>query len=517
MPTYVNGDIRSIQEYVFASPRLLEMRGASALIGFFERQVVRRLASDYAGDVIFAGGGNFMVCFSDENESGRAAGFVEAARTAFLDLTGGHGLAVAKVSSDLPFREALGEMRQQLRRVKRQPSEPRQLASMPFLKRCDSCGRETADEVFRRPGAPPEAPPMWLGPACARKRRMAAELREAGKRRRAARQSVYLLPVSREEELKVPEVIVGLAGPEQPSDFQELVGDDDLAIVCADGNNLGEWFEDLEREPFQELSETVDRALREAVDGAERAVLGEGHKQRQILICGGDDLVVALPGRFAFSFARELLTRFRVTHPVPGDGRTTGLAVGLIFSRVGFPFRQAHRLATELLCQAKARCRPPESLPWALAFHRVLGSHVQSAAREQAALERHDGGAHGWSYGAAGPYGAEDLEALFELKRWLESGVSPSQKGRLREILSPRDDGPHTPLDPQWKVPSRVLDELRAWLARQVDEEPPFRLPPGCPPQPKLVRQVPVAGGTRVFQRFILADALALAGAGEVD
>jgi hypothetical protein len=210
-----------------------------------------------------------------------------------------------------------------------------------------------------------------------------------------------------------------------------------------------------------------------------------------------------LPARRGLRFARRLLETFIVTEP----GRTAGMAAGLLISKPSFPFRQGHDLAHSLLGRAKARCRK-KGVSSALDFHRVTATQVQSLDQERAAIER-EGEAGVWSYGAAGPYTPEELEGVLFLAGRLRTGVTASQRGRLREILSPRDDGPETPLHEQWKVPARVVAELAAWLLRQ--ERPlPFELDPLA-----LVWDVEGGATRRACRGLVLADALMLAELGE--
>lgn len=509
MPIYVAGDVRAIQSYVFASPRLLEMRGASALVDFFDRAVVPWQVSHLGGELISSGGGNFLARFDGGPDRG---GRVEELRRrllgAFLDLTGGQELLIESLDSEEPFRSAQARLHDQLRRAKHQPGGDRQLASMPFLKRCESCGREAADVARPLPGAEKADPRrQWVGPSCDRKRWMHEELATARKQGGVPRQGVYGV----NGPLDVPAVTEGLRKAKLPADFEELVGSDDLAILVADGNGLGGWFRSLESpKAYRELSAKLDRTLRDALDAAAREAFGgDGEPPLQVLICGGDDLVVALPARYATMFACKLMEEFRV--PSPADpGRQTGLAAGLLISKHGFPFRQAHGLAVELLGWAKRRCRE-EGLLSALQLHRVTATQVQSLDAERAQLERDDGNNRGWAYGMAGPYSPDELRALIGLAGELRAKVSPSQRGRLREILSPRDDSRESPLHATWQVPARVVVELEAWRVRQ--EEPAFNQPF----QQLKVRYLRMerarrSGGTkRTYQRWVLADALTLA------
>ena len=500
-PVYVSGDVRDIQDFIFSSSRLLEMRGASRLLDFFDRAVVPRLAKESGGDVVFSGGGNFLAIFEQERAAEAARKFEDEARAAFFELTAGHGIEIQSLTSAAPFREAFAALQKQMRLAKQSSSVRRRLSSMPFLKRCDSCGRETADRAYPRPRG--EGDPQWLGPACDRKRTMHRTLKSFTKKGKRPWFRVHLATAKPLVE-DIPPFHHDLPEADFAQDFHEMTDGGHLAILAADGNNLGKWFRDLEtRAKYGALSEKVDTTLRNAIAAAAEAA---GNPRRmQILFCGGDDLVMALPARGALQFAAKLLAAFRVPH----QGGHSGLGAGLVFCRPGFPFRQAHELAKELQGQAKKRCRQ-DDLESALAFHRVLGSHVRSLDREQGALLRENHAGQAWSYGAAGPYSLPELNDLFALGRRL-GAVSRSQRGVLREILSPRDDGPETPLDPHTALPHRLLAELRAWLARQPGEAP-FELPTakGSPLVSKETLRRPERED-RVCQRLVLADALLLA------
>lgn len=503
MPTYVAGDVRSIQEYIFGSPRLLEMRGASALLDFFDRRAVPELVKLHGGHTVFSGGGNFLATFPDEPQ---AEALIEAARHAFFELTGSDGITLTHRTGD-SYRALEGELRLALRRAKRSPEGARQLASMPFLKRCESCGREAADEPLQVRDVP-RGTYRWIGPICLRKHRMLGHMRgsEGTRPGEGPRHRVLGLP----HPLDLPVVTPRLRAVELPDDFHELAGDDDLAVVVADGNSLGDAFEKCEIEEVERLSRAVDEALRAALGEAIEAVFGSDPNPRlQVLICGGDDLVVALPARKGLRFASALIESFEV--PL-GEGRVAGMAAGVLYAKPTFPFRQAHHLADSLLGRTKERCRLSGARS-ALDFHRVKATQVQSLEQEHAAIERTTRERSGWSYGASGPYTPDELGVLLALARKLRQ-VAPSQRGRLREILSLRDDGPETPLHPLWRIPERVTSELAAWHLRQ--EAPPFDLALDREPPEDLVREerIEVEGAVWSYRRIALADALLLADLG---
>jgi hypothetical protein len=509
VPTYVAGDIRSIQDYIFSAPRLYLMRGASAIVSFFDREVVRRLVADHGGEVVSSGGGNFLARFDGSDGSGDASGrFIAAVENAFLDLTGGHEIVVEEMTTDAPFDQVVAELQRRLRRRKHAPAGVQALASMPFLKRCESCGRETADQPWKLPSAEADdSRREWLGPACDRKRRMHNVLAEAQQGGTPARQGVFGVAGL----LDVPPLHPDLAAAGLPDDFESLAGDDDLATLVADGNDLGSWFAGLDRERYEGLSRQIVEKMEVAISEGLRAAFAAGEKLSvQVLVCGGDDLVVALPARRALDFTRALVAAFRIDDPK--KGRTTGFAAGLLLSKPTFPFRRAHALAEELLHRAKARCKE-ERIPSAVDLLRVTATHVQSLDRELAAREGEGPEDSAWSYGAAGPYSGEELAALVTLADELRRQVPASQRGRLREILSPREQGPETVIDERWGVPARVIRELETWRLRQDGELFDAALEAN---RDRFVREErrPAGQGARTYQLWMLHDALMLAEVG---
>ncbi|MBM4369832.1 MAG: hypothetical protein FJ102_26720 [Deltaproteobacteria bacterium] len=158
-----------------------------------------------------------------------------------------------------------------------------------------------------------------------------------------------------------------------PSDFNALCGNEYLAVVHADGNGIGrrqaaveaavagrEW---AERESaVQAFFHAMRVAVREAVVKALVATFGrldadtlasfEGVRPYQLLMLGGDDLLLVCRARFALPFlvnyARELAEL-----PLGNPASPISIGAGVAIARPSVPFHRLHAVAERLADSAK--------------------------------------------------------------------------------------------------------------------------------------------------------------------
>jgi hypothetical protein len=138
-------DTDQIKQYVFATARLKEIRGASALLDSLNRQ---DMVEQAGGEPIFAhgGGGLFVVEKARTADVVDQVGRVYRQKTAIASVTG--------VAADLPadyqsnIKPALDLLRYRLRRAKDGRHNPQTLVSHPLLHFCDSCGVQPAVGYF---------------------------------------------------------------------------------------------------------------------------------------------------------------------------------------------------------------------------------------------------------------------------------------------------------------------------------------------------------------------------------
>lgn len=179
-----------------------------------------------------------------------------------------------------------------------------------------------------------------------------------------------------------------------------------LAVIHADGNNLGATMQEMAKElnrpgsdsygeTFRQFSRQLDEATKGAAQKAYRDTIHlDSHQERPLvfepcrpIVMGGDDLTLliradlALPftNRFLKYFEEETQTRFGNLglHAI-GNGLTA--CAGIAFIKESYPFHYGYTLAEALCKEAKQRAKKGLKkgalTPSCLLFHKVQGSFV---------------------------------------------------------------------------------------------------------------------------------------------
>lgn len=226
-----------------------------------------------------------------------------------------------------------------------------ELITVPFARRCQGCGAETGVRASRV--ADEE---LLLGPDCLS--------------RWAGGKTSWLPGHSYRDGLNIP----GDGPPRTMEDLARANGNaaeqadryrgkrNHAAVVCADGNSIGELFGAIPAEHRRHAVAALDQATRDALSAAaadvtDQSVVVEPH------FVGGDDILVSVPAPLAWAFTLNLAARFdqflghylaQVAAPaaVPAS-----LGVGLCFSHAAYPFAQAREIAFAAMKQAKQGVR----------------------------------------------------------------------------------------------------------------------------------------------------------------
>lgn len=391
-------DTNHIKEYVFGTDKLKEIRGASSLLDYLNRIVMEELAkfdpSFEEKCIIFANGGAGLFLI-DEN---LADDFGKQVQKAFGEVTA-DGSSITYVVQEpppgvlqdidellrFPLKETLELMRYRLRMAKQIPAKTIAPASHPFMRPCDSCG-----VAYASPGNPEQGVRLDPGEenklfclSCQKKRERDVKVKAYIKDIEARRQEpfdeylwVKLIRDLRENGYNV------LPETERPHDFNVFRNfrgaKDYFGLIYADGNSMGKSIEACTTlGELHQFAKIIDDSIYEAVRIAITNHLQiEGHMRPgqklvgaesdyvfpfDILLLGGDDVMMVVPGTVAMDVALTIATEFRrLTHEKvqaagmqkQGNEEYT-LSVGVVLAPVNYPFGLLYDLVESTLKFAK--------------------------------------------------------------------------------------------------------------------------------------------------------------------
>ncbi len=231
-----------------------------------------------------------------------------------------------------------------------------------------------------------------------------------------------------------------------PQDLGELVDDDYLALIHADGNSIGQRYQDwkkklakdqdggLEAEAHGErFYHSMRVSVRVALTEALNKVFQNAPTRYQLLMLGGDDLLLACAARYALPFAQayaEALSHLKLC-----DGQPLSIGTGIIIAKKTFPFHRLHAMAETLADSAKQRYRADPSIGSVVDWHVTSSSWVDDPIAERRADSLSANAVlSGKPYPILGPCGLEIL--LKEAAKIGDSAdVARSQLRNLVEIM----------------------------------------------------------------------------------
>ena len=142
-------------------------------------------------------------------------------------------------------------------------------------------------------------------------------------------------------------------------DFDDLTGEDYLAVIHADGNGVGLEASgkksDAEKAQFfHGIRVLLRTALKHAMDQAAKGTNANQTCPLTVLMLGGDDVLVVCRASLALPFVRDLCKKLEeIQAGLPTDAFRLTLGVGVVFSRPSVPFHRLHEVAEKLASSAK--------------------------------------------------------------------------------------------------------------------------------------------------------------------
>lgn len=370
-------DADRIKDFVFATGRLKEIRGASQLVrDATDGDQLQRDLGLHEAQIIFAEGGAGLLTAANQ---AAAEALCQALMAHYRQTTRSASLtAVCAPYTADNFQQAVQVAARKLHLAKEERQRYWQTAHSPFTLPCASCGAFPAAHTY----AVTDLGEDYLCTACWAKRQRADDLR---KRSQGAGDDIYLRVTDWGSQFlasmsstafdcwidaKLPENLSKLAELARPNNY--------LGFLYADGNGLGERLQ-------QQTSEAGYRALSQRISSAMRRALWQALQHHfpqpragdrvpfELIALGGDDLIIVTVADQVLPLAVTLGERFSVESRAADTGDAFTLSLGVVIAHPGQPILNLEQQARDLLRRAK-REHPGQA---AIDFHIVTTPVLQ--------------------------------------------------------------------------------------------------------------------------------------------
>lgn len=357
-------DTDRIKDYVFATGNLSTIRGASAILDELNRimmpQVVAQVAPE--SEKVFADGGSgmFVLNSSDVDAAIAAVQCLYRNQTETASITG----ASVELTNNSKLKEQLDLLPHRIRAAKEKTPLFMEMVSSSFMKICESCGTNYANEAFG--GADGTE---YICRACCIKKNKDRMLKK--------QISNYFSPDFEPDSSGVQPLWQRLSNmlkekkyggyPEQqhldrPNDFNALgelsKPSGYIGLIVADGDGMGQKFEQFScLKEYQSFADLVEQSLYGALSNAVIKYLqpptGRNVLPFDILLLAGDDLVMVTRAQSALQVALMLVENFSSLSEQ--YGHRLKLSASVVITHDSFPFQAAHRIAESGLRFAKQK------------------------------------------------------------------------------------------------------------------------------------------------------------------
>lgn len=400
-------DTDHIKQYVFATDKLKEIRGASSILDHLNRSIMKKVAEEprFRAREVYAHGGSGLYLiqgdtdiawefgwriqqeYSKMTHDGASITFVvqevpETVQDAWTDDLHEtlellhYRLAAQKVSwlteKEKSAAERTGEKRASLERLIAFPSHP-------FLRTCDACGLRYAEKRDTNEPLAEAIRGQYYCSVCLEKRTEDRQIKDgiddlvARRMKKSADGRSQKLPFTWKKVIDALQENYSIPpGTERPEDFHALGNlsgrsgsKNYLAVIYADGNGMGQFLDNLKTlAEIKEAAETIDNALYQAIGAAISLHLpvaeGKSNTPRfpfDLLMVGGDDVMMVTPATPALDVAITLARKFHeqtreLTHKY-NVNKDCSLSVGVVLAPVMYPFGMLYDLVEETLAFAK--------------------------------------------------------------------------------------------------------------------------------------------------------------------
>ena len=445
-------DTDRIKSYVFATDKLKEIRGASAILDELNREAMVEVVNELGGEPVYANGGSGLFIVNSDDVAKKAVMEVEKLyreRTGTASITG--------VWVDLPSNYKTGDNIQtefrtlgyRLRGAKDSKPGAGALVTHPYLHFCDSCGTEYAEIEDTNET-------ILLCASCQTKRDEDSKIKATI--HRLIKDEIAYRSISKTGlwSMLIPALAkqgYPLEGYDRPDDFEVLAKlstpGNYIGLIYADGDSMGRELEALKSEAdFKEFSEAVDSSIYEAVANAISTHLQPAQKgiwPFDILLLGGDDLVMVTPANKVLEVGLTVMEQFtQLTGKKLKRDKGLNLSVGIAIAHANYPFGQLRRLAESALKFAKKEGakRRQAGLVWeggllnfvvvSSANHLEFGEYYSEDLTAYAEVSDEGSKKPRTLFRTLRPYNAASFRKLLEIAR--SNSIAKAPRGKLQQL-----------------------------------------------------------------------------------
>ncbi len=469
-------DTDHIKQYVFATDKLTEIRGASSILDKLNRRVMPKIAEEeFHARTVYANGGSGLFLIEGDKEV--AEEFGQRMQREYSKATK-DGVSITFALEQIPdsvedawvddIWSTLELLRYGLDKKRQSPSGIVAFPSHPLLHLCDACGTRYAEQRDPDESRDEASRNKRYCDVCKTKRDeddkvkddvediIAEHIRtgkvELGKKRTFAWEKVIHL---------LPRIIYTIPKrTERPSDFNEFQGTaggkDYLALIYADGNSMGQSMSELRTlADVNDKATIIDEAVFKAISVAiskHLKVIDERTPPMfpfDILLIGGDDIMMVTPASLALDVAYTIAKSFHEqTRGKGSGGQDYTLSIGVILAPVKYPFGLLQELAESALKFAKkeaakrkiAKQQPEtEYSDSIINFMVVTGSNSLDFKKVYDGLHDKYGkvdGRNAQFYATLRPYTVEGLAELLEMiRQGKQMGLGRTKLHQVREAV----------------------------------------------------------------------------------
>lgn len=428
-------DTDRIKGYVFATGKLVEIRGASALLDHLNREEMPHLVG---GTKIYAHGGSGLFVVP----TNQAEASIQAVRRRYQDATETATVTSAKVELPQNFDEESDlrpywrRLSLQLRAAKERNPGPISTVTHPFLRPCDSCGTYHATNTYFESDV---EQPVLLCPSCHIKHHEDQQIKDEIPRLVRGELPPHPNRLWHRLVSELQQVNYPFEGLSRPEDFGALGKQSSpkgyLGLIYADGDDMGRNLEGIPslremRRFARAVDEGIYGAVRHAILGHLQPELGAESLPFDVLLLGGDDLVIVTTAQTAVEAALTVMEQFPVLTE-ESWGQRLSLSVAVVLAHIKFPLGSLVELAEGTLKFAKkerAKRRLTEGLlnflvvsnPNSLDF----GDYYKSTLKDEHLNET--------LYRTMRPYTATEIHRLIQAKR----DLAAAPRGKLEQLRS---------------------------------------------------------------------------------